>query len=341
MPNKQHTTPVKPNRQEHPFASFVRVLGRGRKGSRSLTEAEACQAMTMILDGEVEDVQLGAFLMLLRVKEETAEELTGFVKAARASIDTGIDTPRVDIDWSSYAGKKRQLNWYLLSALLLASNGFRVFMHGASGHTAGRIYSEDVLRNLGLPIADSWDEAKRQLQSFCFSYMPLRILCPTLYQIIELRNILGLRSPVHSFARLLNPLDSPAVIQGIFHPGFRPLHREVALRMQYQRMAVIKGDSGEIERDPGINCLVQWAANGESGNDKWPALNTRRSHDDLEMNIDSLRQTWCGDTRHEYGENAVTGTAAIALWLMGKVKTIAEAEQSSMQMWVNRNRDLL
>ena len=69
--------------REHPFAPFVRILGKGKSGSRSLSRAEARQAFGMILRGEVEAVQVGAFLMLLRVKEETGEELAGFVEACR------------------------------------------------------------------------------------------------------------------------------------------------------------------------------------------------------------------------------------------------------------------
>ena len=46
---------------EHPFASFVRILGKGQKGSRGLTQDEAYTAMGMMLDGKVEDTQLGVF----------------------------------------------------------------------------------------------------------------------------------------------------------------------------------------------------------------------------------------------------------------------------------------
>ncbi len=52
-----------PPRAEHPFAQFVRILGKGRTGTRSLEEAEAREAFGMILRGEVEPLQLGAFLM--------------------------------------------------------------------------------------------------------------------------------------------------------------------------------------------------------------------------------------------------------------------------------------
>ena len=138
-------------RDEHPFAQYVRILGKGRRGSRSFTEDEAFQAMKMILEAKVEDVQLGAFLMLLRVKEESAEELSGFVKAAKAHLNVKVKTTP-DLDWSSYAGKRRHLPWFILSALLLSDNNYKIFMHGASGHTVGRIYTESVLNYLNLPV---------------------------------------------------------------------------------------------------------------------------------------------------------------------------------------------
>ena len=77
MNNARHTPP----RSEHPFAQFIRILGKGKTGTRSLDLGEARQAFGMVLRGEIEAVQLGAFLMLLRVKEEAPEELAGFVQA--------------------------------------------------------------------------------------------------------------------------------------------------------------------------------------------------------------------------------------------------------------------
>lgn len=68
---------------EHPFAQYIRILGKGKTGSRSLNQQEAFDAFSMILNQQVEDVQLGAFLMLLRVKEESVDELIGFVQATR------------------------------------------------------------------------------------------------------------------------------------------------------------------------------------------------------------------------------------------------------------------
>lgn len=109
--------------QEHPFAEIIRILGKGRNGSRGLTYDEAYRAMSMIMAEEVEPVQLGAFLMLMRVKEESPEEVAAAVNAIKPTLTIPTDMPTVDIDWSSYAGKKRVLPWYLLATLLMAQNG--------------------------------------------------------------------------------------------------------------------------------------------------------------------------------------------------------------------------
>ena len=66
-------------------------------------------------------------------------------------------------------------------------------MHGAAGHTAGRLYSEQLLNQLGLPVAHDWQQVRQQLQQHCFSFMPLQAMCPQLQRIIDLRNHFGLQ----------------------------------------------------------------------------------------------------------------------------------------------------
>jgi anthranilate phosphoribosyltransferase len=83
---------------EHPFAHYVRILGKGPNLSRSLTQDEARAAVGMILEGAVEPVQLGAFLCLLRVKTETPEEVAGFALAIRDRLSPPADMPAIDLD---------------------------------------------------------------------------------------------------------------------------------------------------------------------------------------------------------------------------------------------------
>ena len=323
---------------EHAFAEFIRILGKGKKGSRPLTQDEAYRAMSMILAGEVLPVQLGAFLMLMRIKEETPEELAGFVLAARESCNLSSDKALVDLDWSSYAGKRRHLPWFLLSALLLANNGINVFMHGAGGHSAGRLYTQDMLKFLGLDYSNSIEQTKQQLQQHHFSYLSLEHFCPKLHEIIELRPLLGLRSPVHTLVRLINPFNADHSIQGIFHPGYRPAHQQAAALLQQPHACVLKGEGGETERNPDMECLVQSVHNGELSDENWPALFSRRHVKSEQLDPSQLSLIWQGNIEDEFAQASVIGTAAVALKLLGKANTQQEAHQMATNYWLNRDK---
>lgn len=324
---------------EHPFAEFIKILGKGKKGARDMTQDEAYRAMHMILTDQVEPIQLGAFLMLVRIKEETREELAGFVQAARESIGCNQRPSGADLDWSSYAGKRRHLPWFLLSSLLLAENNIKVFMHGAGGHTQGRLYTETALEALGLKPASSLTEAEQQLQTQRFSYLSLEHICQPLFDMINLRPIMGLRSPVHTLVRLLNPLNAPYSIQGIFHPSYRQVHQNAALILQQPHMAVLKGEGGETERNPDVECLVQSVHEGELHDEVWPALFARRHMKAELLDPFLLKQVWQGNLEDEFAEASIIGTAAIALRLMNKAKDQDEAQQLASHFWQSRHRN--
>jgi anthranilate phosphoribosyltransferase len=324
---------------EHPFANFVRILGKGKNGSRSLTMDEAYESMSMILADDVTPEQLGAFLMLLRVKEETPEEVAGFVKAVKESLTIPEGMPAIDLDWSSYAGKKRQLPWFMLTALLLAENGVKIFMHGAAGHTNGRVYTKDIINKFGLDSCTNMEEVKQSINTHNFAYMDIEHLSPAMHKIIELRPFLGLRSPVHTVSRMLDPFNAPYNIEGIFHPSYRPMHQEAALLLDMKHVAVVKGDGGEIERNPDMVCLVQNVNDGELSDEEWPKMFAKRHMRDDEMNVDRLIGLWNGTEPDEYGEAAVYGTLAIALKLMKQAHTIEAAEQQAKAMWDARTKN--
>ena len=127
----------------------------------------------MVLRGDAEPLQIGAFLMLLRVKEETAEELAGFVEACRENMLAAPEGLVADLDWSCYAGKKHQHPWFILSMVLLADAGYRIFVHGSQGHTPDRLYAEEAMRQLHLPVAFNWSDVAEQRDSEHLSYLPL------------------------------------------------------------------------------------------------------------------------------------------------------------------------
>ena len=319
---------------EHPFAQYIRIIGKGKNGARSLTYDEAYQAISMILKNEVLDVQLGAFLMLLRVKEESVDELTGFVQATKDQLN--FQSLDVDLDWSSYAGKRKHFPWFLLSALTLAKHGYKIIMHGASGHTINRVYTEQVLEYLGFPICQNEAEVKQQLEQRNFSFLPLEVISPILSDLIGLRNVMGLRSPIHTLARLINPFDAKATMQAIFHPAYRSSHQQSAFQLGYKNSAVIKGEGGEFERNPDAKTLVCGIENGELYEHELPKLTDNRSPAEEELDLAVFKEVWEGTQTHEYGEIAVPETIGIALYTMGVVDSYEEAMVKARELWKNR-----
>ena len=311
---------------EHPFAQFVRILGKGKRGARGLTREEAREAMGMLLDGKVEESQLGAFLMLLRHKEESPEELAGFTEAVRQRVQA--PPIAVDLDWPSYAGKKRHLPWFLLAAKCLAKNGVRILLHGGGAHTAGRLYTEQVLEQVQIPLCRDWAGVASALDEHCIAFIPLQDWAPRLQRMIDLRNTLGLRSPIHSLARVLNPLGARCGLQSIFHPGYQAVHRE-ASRLLGDTAIVVKGDGGEIEINPDATSHLYGTANGQAWDEEWPQQSAQRHVKPASLELAHLLAVWRGETSDSYGEMALVATMALALRGLGHSREAAftQAEQ--------------
>lgn len=327
----------------HPFTQFVRALGRGKHSSRSLTREEAHEAMRLIMAGEVHPEQLGAFLMLLRVKEETPEEMAGFCTGVQASWPEALTRhgQSVDLDWSCYAGKKKHLPWLVFAQLLLSELGYRQCIHGTRGHTPGRLYIEDTYRALGLPVIGTLEDLA-QWDPNVPTFLPLNVFAPKLEEIIQLRHILGLRSPVHSFSRLLNPFGADTVLQAIFHPGYHNIHQQAAALLGYKRTLVIKGDGGEFERNPDADLTLYWA-NGQTRETTEQRLNRvfSQRHDKPEtLDIDHLRAVWRGDEEDEYGEEAALSTLTLAL-MAHEAWPWEDARARAENAWQQRDRQRL
>ncbi|NQV82413.1 MAG: glycosyl transferase family protein [Rhodospirillales bacterium] len=327
--------------EEHPFAQYVRIIGRGPNLSRPLTEDEMYAAAGMIMRGEVEDLQLGAFLCILRLRTEVPEEGLGFVRAVRDTLELPANPPTVDLDWPTYSGKKRQLPWFLLSALILAQNGVKICMQGTEGHTEGRLYTSEVLTFLGLPMAGSLAEAADMIRATNFAYLPLRVLSPKLQDIIELKSIIGVRSPVNTFARMINPFSAAYEIHTVFHPNYRDVHLETSQLLGQGHMAVFKGEGGEAERRPNKPVLVQSLRDGEKVDEEWPPMvEDSQTEKDETLDLDRFKAVWDGEVEDEYATNAVVGTMAIALRLMQRADSIDEAQSAALKMWRDRARGL-
>ena len=324
---------------DHPFAQFVRILGKGPGASRDLTAEEAIEAFGMILRDEVEPLQLGAFLCLMRYKKETPVELAGFVEAVRREVAAPADIG-AQLDWPSYADRHQQMPWFILAALLLAQNGVPVFMHGIAGYDAGFMPTRRGLAAMGIRPASNWDTVREELRQRGFSYLGLEDFAPQLQKLFQLRPLLGLRSPVNSLAREMNPAAAPSQMQGVFHPTYCLPHREAGLILGQPNLAVFKGGGGEVQCNPYKPVKVAGIQDGAAYEEDWPASLSGPVYRWRDEPLDATRlpALWRSELDFEPAEVAIRDTVAIALKLTGQAHDQTQARELAARLWQDRDR---
>ncbi len=152
--------------------------------------------------------------------------------------------------------------------------------------------------------------------------------------------ILGLRSPVHTIARMINPFGAPCLLQGIFHPNYMATHSGAAKILGERNMIVFRGEGGEIERRPGKPCETLGLRDGVPFEERWaPLMEEPRQLPDDDMDPKKLVAVWRGED-NAYAEAAITGTMALALKTSGAAPDQDSAQALATGLWNARDRDM-
>lgn len=247
------------------FGQFIREIGHGERGAGDLTEDRARQLFGAMLDGGVPELELGAILVGLRMKGESAAELIGFRRAATERLNR-FTAPAGDVRPAvipSYDGAKRQPNLAPLVALLLARIGVPVLVHGTL-EGQDRVASAYVLRELGILPCTSVAQAQAQLAESRIAFLPIGALAPGLASLLALRARLGLRSCAHTVAKLVDPFDGAGVcVVGATQPRSLDAGREVLLAAG-ARGLVFLGPDGESFANPHKRPRIEYLDNGRA-----------------------------------------------------------------------------
>ena len=198
------------------ISHYIKEIGRGKDGARSLSREHATDLFGQVLDGTVTDLEIGGFCLAMRIKGETPEEMAGFLDAAHARLQRAPDNGLTTVVLPSYNGARKLPVLTPLLALLLAREGAAVLVHGTATEDK-RITSEAVFAALGHPAAPRTET----LGAGDCAYLPTEVLSPGLKRLLDVRRAVGLRNPAHSLVKLMNPCEGPALIVGSYtHPEY-------------------------------------------------------------------------------------------------------------------------
>lgn len=227
------------------ISHYLKEIGRGKDGARSLDRAQAADLFGQLLDGQVSELELGAFCLAMRIKGETPEEMAGFLDATALRTDKVPTQGRTAVVLPSYNGARKLPVLTPLLALLLAREGLPVLVHGAATESR-RVSSAEVLALLGVAA----DSSVQPLQAGQVRFVPTGLLCPGLQRLLEVRRVIGLRNSAHSLVKLMNPCDGDALVVGSYtHPEYL-LSMGATFELTGQRAMLLRGTEGEPVADP-------------------------------------------------------------------------------------------
>jgi len=236
------------------ISHYIKDIGRGKAGARSLGRAHAADLFGQVLDGSVTDLEVGAFCIAMRIKGETPQEMAGFLDATRARLHPVPTRGCPTVVLPSYNGARKMPVLTALLALLLARKGLAVVVHG-SATEATRVSTQNIL--LALDIKGQ--VAIEPVVPGTLQFVPTTLLCAGLTRLLEVRKVVGLRNPAHSLVKLLNPCDGPAtLVTSYTHPEYCSAMTET-LTLMGSTALLLRGTEGEpvadARRTPAMDAL--------------------------------------------------------------------------------------
>lgn len=278
------------------ISHYIKEIGRGKDGARSLTREQAADLMGQLLDGSVTDLEVGAFCLAMRIKGETPAEMAGFLDATHARLTpvpaapasgNALATSTTTVVLPSYNGARKLPVLTPLLALLLAREGLAVLVHGTDTES-GRISTQNVLSALGVQA----QSAITFIPSGSVAFVPTGLLHPGLRRLLDVRRVVGLRNPAHSLVKLMQPCAGPAVLVSSYtHPEYLQ-SMSATLALTGTRALLLRGTEGEPVADARRTPAMDTFSHGQTTRVQEPQLGPLAQLPALPATDASATATW-------------------------------------------------
>ena len=222
------------------FAELIEKLRR----DEDLSEKEACEAMTEVMQGRATPAQIAGFLVALSMKGEELDEIVGLAQTMRVAA-IGVST-RADnlFDTCGTGGDGlHTFNVSSLAALTLAACGVRVAKHG-NRSISSRSGSADLFEALGVNVSASVDVVERCLLETGIAFFFAPTFHPSMRHAGPARRELGIRTAFNLLGPLTNPAGARRQLVGVPGAGQSALLASALGRLGSERVWVVHGENG-------------------------------------------------------------------------------------------------
>ena len=227
-----------------------------------LAREQARAVMNEIMGGEATPAQIGGFLVALRLKGESVEEIAGCAEAMREHV-LAVRPARDDlVDTAGTGGDgARTINISTAAALVAAAAGAGVAKHGnrAVSSASG---SADVLEALGFRLELPPEQIERSIDELGFGFLFAPTHHPAMRHAAPVRRELAARTVFNVLGPLTNPAGARAQVVGVYEPTLVRTIAEVLAQLGARRAFVVHGAAGIDELSPAGPNLVCEVADG-------------------------------------------------------------------------------
>jgi len=229
---------------------------------RDLSRVETRRVMDTIMSGGATPAQIGGFLIALRLKGETADEIAGAAEAMRDHV-VAVDPVRDDlVDTAGTGGDGRNtFNISTAAALVAAAAGAGVAKHG-NRSVSSQSGSADVLEELGFALELPSDAIARSIDELGFGFMFAPLHHPAMRHAAPVRRELAARTVFNVLGPLTNPAGARSQVVGVYAESLVPVIADVLHRLGARRAFVVHGAGGVDELSPAGPNLVYEVVDG-------------------------------------------------------------------------------
>lgn len=214
---------------------------------KDLTEEEARGSMQKIMNGEVVESQISAFLIAMRMKGETVEEITGCAKAMREKVVKIDIEGNTILDTCGTGGDGRHtFNISTLSAFVIAGAGVTVAKHG-NRSVSSKCGSADLLEGLGVKIDAGVNIVEKCLKEAGIGFLFAPLFHPAMRYAMPTRKALGIRTIFNILGPLTNPCGANCQLLGVFNRDLTDILACVLKALGTKRAFVVHGEDGMDE----------------------------------------------------------------------------------------------
>jgi len=214
--------------------------------NKDLSQIEARDVMMRIMSGEFTDAQIAGFLIALRAKGETPDEIAGFVQAMREKM-TPVSITNDAIDMCGTGGDaKGTFNISTAASFVVAGAGVKVAKHGNRSMTS-KSGSADVISSLGVNIAMPTEKMTECIDKIGIGFLFAPVLHPAMKYAISPRKSLAVRTVFNILGPLCNPAGVKRQLIGVFNGELTEIIAEVLKKLGTKEALVVHGDDGMDE----------------------------------------------------------------------------------------------